>query len=204
MSKRRREPDWHVLDFFCDDASSCALTVYLFNSRVHVIADASKLHSKSAVGAEYWDLVQRLQQEDDEYLVEERKSDGSGDQDSGVDVSHDRTRTSTTQETYQHVDVEAALQSWMLAPLLRDSGLLESTKAVSKHRTLQQWYHCSTQFFELAVSDSGDRLEAIELEAIPELKKEIENIQPSARLPKYILNSIEVPLLRASDLQVLE
>ena len=202
MAKRERNPEWHVLDFFCDEGSSCALTAWLSNSRVHVIADASKLHSKSAVGAEYWDLVRRLEAKDGADSAAERKSDGSGDKDGGIDVKDDGVETPTTQKCDQLDDVEFGLQSWMLAPLLCDNSTLEATKARSNHGTLQQWYHRTTQFFELAISN--DRRGVVELEAIPALKKEMENILPSATLPKDITDSIGVPLIHASDLQVVE
>lgn len=203
MTKRKRSPEWHVLDFFCDDSSSCALTIYSNHSRFHVIADASKLNTKSTLCAEYWELVRRLQ-EDGGDSVEEQKSHGSDDQDSGVDISGDGTATPTKQDPYVHADVEAALQCWMLAPLLRDNLLLKPTRGLSTERSLQQWYHCPTHFFELTLSDNGDRIDAIELEAIPELKKEVEKLLPSVLLSKYILNSVDVPLSYANDFEVLE
>jgi hypothetical protein len=202
MSKRKREPRWHLYSFLCDDESSCAATAYLPHSRVHVIADATKLDENCKTGAEYWALVQRLrgQRDEDSYI---RKPNEPGDKDSGIYVSGSGVETPKLEEHDNH-DPETALLSWMLSPILANEDTGASSKTAPKQMHLQQWYRCSTEFYELAIAEEDGRLEAIELEPTKELEKVVDNLLPSVTLPKHITDNIDVKHFLASDLNVLE
>jgi hypothetical protein len=206
MGKRKRDPQWHIYDMQCDDDGSCALTAFLKNTRVHVVVDVDNFDRKSKLGAEYWNLVQEYKSEGKEVNSSDaRQSDISGDKDSGVDVSADRTKSSNIQASNKAVDPEQALISWMLSPLFAHNTKGRRSKSSSNSKTLLDWYRCSTEFYELSISaDEDSLLQATELEPTAELEKIVDDLLPSATLPKTTTEKIKVPHLLASDLQVLQ
>ena len=203
MAKRKREPVWHVLDFYCDHESSCALTAYVSRVRAHVIADAKQLDRASKLGAEYWDLVDKFRAQSGDNTTERKKSNDSGSKDSGVDVSADGAGSSPQDDRAEDDDAESTLQSWMLAPLFTGDGINGNPKTSTQQETLQRWYHNRTRFYQLAMSEKGDCIEAIELESTTELEQEIDNLLPSVTLPKSLMSKINAPCFQASELNVL-
>ena len=203
MSKRKRESQWYLYNFLCDDESSCAVTACLPHARVHVIADATKLDDSSHTGAEYWGLVRKLKSQGNGDWIA-RKSNETGDQDSGVDVRGGGLEVPKCEEQDDDGDPETALLSWMLSPLLANQDTGTSSKKALKQRNLQDWYRCSTEFYELSISEEDGRLEALELEPSKEMEKEVDSLLPSVTLPKHITDNIDVTHFNASDLSVLE
>lgn len=206
MVKRKREPQWHTLNVQCDDEKSCALTAYLPHSRVHVIADATKLDRMSKLGADYRDLVQKFRNQGDKVPIQQNKSSTSGGRDSGVDLEEYGAETEKSNGSKHDLeDPENALLSWILCPLLANQEKRTPSKKVRINQTLQDWYRCSTEFYELAISsDDDDTLEAIELEPTKDLEKVVNDILPSVTLPKSLIEDLDVLCFHASELQVLQ
>ena len=207
MGKRKREPQWHVYDMQYDDDGSCALTAILKNTRVHIVADVDNFDRESALGAEYWNLVQEFKSGGDNVdSANQRKSDTSGDKDSGVDLSSpDGTKPSNVKASSRTVNPERALLSWMLSPIFAHHEQETHSKSSLNSKTLQDWYRCSTEFYELSISaDEDGLLQATELEPTAELEKIVDSLLPSITLPKTITEKINVPHFLASDLQVLQ
>ena len=195
---------WHMLDFFCDDHDSCALTVWVHKVRFHIIADGEKLDGSTEVGAEYRKLLRQVRGVENKSSAEPGRSTDDTDTDSGVDVNEDGTKYATAQEDTSSQDPEATLQAWMFAPLSANLDTLAPLKKSKKPQTLQEWYHCPTRFCELVVAEGGQELEAIELENMSELNDRIDALLPTVTLPKYVTNNTKVPWYHASDLAVLE
>nr|POE72271.1 chromatin modification-related protein yng2 [Quercus suber] len=194
---------YHVLDFFHDDENGAALTVLLHGIRFHVIADAEKLGCETSLSPtraaqEYLQLLQKVKQLDGKQSGAEDNENGDSDNESaGVDSGIDMTAPKLDGSLN---GAEKALHSWMLAPLSSDFTRHAPARKEKDEITLDQWYDCPTHFFELEVGKKG--LQAIELEATPEMQDRMRNLRPELKVPKYI-RDIDVPWYSASDLVVL-
>jgi len=195
-SPNRDIPDYQVLDFYYDHEYSCALTVFIHNLRLHIIADGDALKCRltgsrsNSAGREYLRLYQDVKQAN-----EWESSDDSGTNDSGVDL-----RPNTEKATLTAEDAERALQDWMLKPLRSTVRELAPTDADEQLVNLDEWYNRPTHFFELGVTDG--ELSALALESNPDLEWRISALTPEIGIPKYIRES-GVPWFRARDLVVL-
>ena len=186
----------HVLDFLLDDEDSAALTVYTEdNTRMHIIADASRLKESSVkTKGRTYDEFRRL------IAVIRKSSDeeGGNSRDSGVEMNESEHATSNEDGSGVDCveDAEEALQSWMLEPVRRQAG-----KKPQEQLSLHDYYEAETQFFELDISKK-DELCAVELEASSELKRRISKLKPEITLPKYI-RDVDVPWFDSRKLTML-
>jgi len=189
----------HVLDFFCDNDGSCALTALVNDIRFHIIADAVALQCRltgtrsNAHGREYSKLLKDVKGACEREAVPE-----SASEDSGVDT---KGKDGTDSEADSSVeDAELALHRWMLDPLrsrLQDLAPLDHKR---EPLTVEGWYCQSTHFFNLEVKD--DELCAVELESSQDLESRMSGLIPEISIPKYI-REIGVPWFHARDLVVL-
>lgn len=195
MAHHASIPDWHVLDFFCDDALSSALTVLVRGFRFHIIADKDELPISSQSGNRYDELVQRLQQANNGDIKSEASSASHTDTDSGVDVKDEEQSSKKN-----YVDPEGALQRFMLAPLSDELNKLSKNE---EQESLQEWYNGPTYFYSLKLASDDDEIEAVQLEATSDLTERMEKLKPEMALPKYLTEKMDVPFHNASDLTVI-
>lgn len=181
---------WHVLDFFCDDADSCALTVLVRGFRFHVIADKDEFCG--SCGNTYDRLVHNVRSKGNNSTASTSSSD-KDETDSGIDVSDD-----TRSDRKVKVDPEEALQRFMLEPLLDEFNKLSDSE---EEETLQEWYNGPTYFYNLALSSAGD-IKATQLEPTQDLQQRMAKLKPEMALPKYMTDKFEIPLYQASELTV--
>lgn len=184
-------PEWHVLDFFRDDTSSCALTVLVRGFRFHVIADKDNFPVSTSSGKTYNALIKRL--ESGKRSLISASDEDECETDSGVDVSSNSSRRQ------KQVDPEEALQRFVLEPLSAEFGKLSRDE---DEETVQEWYNGPTYFYDLKI-DANDDVEAIQLEATQDLTERMAKLKPEIAIPKYMTDKIVVRHYQASDLTVI-
>ncbi|KAK4634604.1 Chromatin modification-related protein [Fulvia fulva] len=205
-------PEYHTVHFYHDNDNACALTALVNGERYHVIADPKRLNHRSKAGKNisnrYRKLLANLKEaEADEgeaadgtaplfvTKVENEESSSDDSKDSGVDVS-----PATDEDNDSHDDgPSGVLKRWMLSPLKDVFG--KSPKAdLYEGRSVQDWYHCPTHFYELHIEDG--KLQAEEETSPPaSFTKRTEVLIPSMPLPKYI-RELKIPAIKASDVLV--
>lgn len=207
-------PEYHVLNFFYDNEGGCALTARVHGKRYHVIVNPNDLKDRSKRGKkirqEYQRLLQQVQadasgeegghQTAPLFVQDDEGEDGEepDDKDSGVDV--DSEDSSEGDDDEHSVEPSKALQRWILRPLASELSSQAPKSKQGKKETVQDWYHCSTLFYHLALSNG--KLTPIEDEESASLSKRIETLIPSIALPKYI-QKLEIPSHAASSMTVL-
>ena len=186
-------PAHHLLDFFCDEEGSCALTVLVRGFRFHIIADKDELNAGADATNRYHDLVRRFQSGDDKPVSSERKSNDS-ETDSGIDVSDGKML-----DKENCLDPEEALQQWLLEPLEA-----EFVKLAEPHEeeSVQEWYHGPTYFYNLVLKDD-DHVEPIQLEEADDLTSRMQKLRPEMILPKYTTEKLNARTYQASELTVI-
>ena len=192
MANGEGAPEWRVLDFFCDDDGSCALTVLVRGFRFHVIANKGNL-SSTPIGQRYDDLVEKLQADQSVEVASTASSDNHTETDSGIDITNQDRSTKN-----KKVRPGEALQRFMLEPLSEEFENLSESK---EEETLQEWYHGPTYFYSLEL-DTDKALAATQLEATPDLTKRMEKLRPEMALPKQLTDRFDIPFYQASDLIV--
>ena len=199
MAHSTDRTEWHVLDFYSDEEGSSALTVFVEGTRFHIIADISKLAKDTEIGSEYHELLQNYQAAEKGEKPPHKLSSSGGSSDSGVDVREQRP------DGEEDVDdnPEGTLQAWMVEPLATSFEQLTEQSPSTEHSTLQDWYYGSTRFCELAASDNGTELEALELESTSDLEQRMQKLLPNMILPKYITDKADVKWFSANDFEVL-
>ncbi|EME50296.1 hypothetical protein DOTSEDRAFT_165419 [Dothistroma septosporum NZE10] len=205
-------PEYHTLHFYHDNDNACALTALVDGERYHVIADPKRLSDRSKAGKKISNQYRKLlsdltEAEADEgeeadgtaplFVTKIEEVDDSSDdtQDSGVDV-----KSATDEDNDSHDDgPSGALKRWMLSPL-KDVFGKSSKSDLFEGRTVQDWYHCPTHFYELHIQDG--KLQAEEEASPPaSLTKRTNALIPSMPLPKYI-RELKIPAIKASDVLV--
>jgi len=212
-----RQMKSHVLDFICDNEGSCALTVLQNGVRFHIVADASNFKDESGLSGpicrKYQRLVQPILDHQDTQQAKKNDEDGDGSKedkspastktsDSGVDMSK------PDDDYVEHKggfasegdDAKKEIANWMLSPF---ADIFEELAPQSKkpdQPTLDQWYQCTTHFFNLQVDK--DELVACPLEADQNLNDRMSDLEPRTKLPKYVTN-LDIPHFEPSDLKVI-
>lgn len=205
-------PEYHTIHFHHDNDNACALTALVNGARYHVIADPKRLNDRSKAGKkisnQYRKLLSSLKEaEADEgeevngtkalFVTKNEDIESSSDdsKDSGIDVN-----AATDEDNDSHEDgPPGALKRWMLSPL-KDSFADSSKTNLYDGRTVQDWYHCPTHFYELHIKEG--KLQAEEDTSPPaSLTKRTEALIPSMPLPKYI-RELNIPAIKASDVLV--
>ncbi|EME89233.1 uncharacterized protein MYCFIDRAFT_76586 [Pseudocercospora fijiensis CIRAD86] len=204
-------PQHHILSFVYDNEGGCALTALVHGVRFHVIVDPAELKDRSKAGKkirrQYLQLLQQVKDESQEdcgchdtsplFVQEDEDEDGdeSDDKDSGISMS-----VSSEEDVDPSAPSTVHLQTFVLKPLAK----LFSSKAPkpkSKHRSVQDWYHCATHFYHLYLSNG--KLLAQEDEETDDTKEHIDSTIPVIKLPRYI-QKLDVPSFSASDITVLD
>ncbi|KAK5170625.1 uncharacterized protein LTR77_005214 [Saxophila tyrrhenica] len=202
------KPQWHTIEFFTDDQLDSALTIFNATCRYHIIASKKKLGTNTKVGKEYDRLARGLPIDDEASDAIKTASPDTFSSDSGVDVreGEDGTPSDDSDQTEEPTPLsgEGALKAWMVAPLANPPNSALSASEAQALSTVEEWYHCRTRFYELEQSNGGQKVEAVELEATPELEQRTERLLPNMILPKYLTNSLTAPWFRSSELEVLE
>lgn len=133
----------------------------------------------------------------DEYICPRCREDGNGrtkaaSVDSGIvlDDNDDGTQK----------DPEAALQSWILATLSSEIDRHAPSRRDMQSKTVQEWYHPPTHFYSVECAE-GQKAQAVQVKATPELESRMSTLLPEIAIPKYILN-LNLPRVSAADLTV--
>ena len=225
-------PATHILDFNYDDENACALTARINHVRFHIIVEPARLKSKSGGNDIYDEYIARLEalrrkDQGDEYVSVEAaekkvektsKSDGG---DSGVDVQEDGAKSrSPTQDSgvktddkhdgvqdhqgHQNTkadDHDMSLQNWILSAFADEVARLAPNKQHS-HPSLHDWYNTPAAFFEVSIKDN--ELTPKEVKETENLRKRLDDLQPSLPMPKYIRSLPDLPWVDPKNINVLD
>lgn len=200
--------EYHTLEFYHDADSASALTVLVNRHRYHIIADPAQFsdrsHPRKQISSQYRKLLDKLKAAEED---EGRSSNGTKPvsstaednetKDSGVGLSPDSTKTKNG--TSDSESPSKAMKRWMLAPLKDIFASISTQKP--PERSVQDWYHCQTRFYDLVVEDGKIKAKE-DTEPSRSLSKRMDDLIPSMPLPKYI-QQLSIPRIHARDLLVL-
>lgn len=204
-------PQYHILNFIYDNKGGCALTALVHGVRFHVIVDPQELRDRSKNGKkilrQYQQLLQQVKDESQQdygchttaplFVQEDEHEDGaeSDDKDSGISMSE-----SSDDEVDPSAESTVSLQRFILRPL-SNAFSSDAPSNKTKQQSLQDWYHCATHFYHLHLSNG--KLLAQECEETSDMKKRIDELIPTIKLPQYIQN-LSIPSHSASEITVVD
>jgi tRNA A-37 threonylcarbamoyl transferase component Bud32 len=207
----------HILDFTYDNEDASALTVLINDVRFHIAVNPKELQKsrEKPLYYEYLDKISALREaeeregdraEERQAKIRSKKRENSEGKDSGIDV------TSSPCSEYEEEDDETGededqdsgsagveLRTWILSAFADITRTYAPPNREPVEATVYEWYHGPTYFYHLLIANSVLLPEL--LETTTEREKEIEDLVPRMRLPKYI-QSYPLPWLSADDLLV--
>lgn len=193
---------YEVLDFFHDDENSCALTILAHRTRFHVIADIDNLRDESAETTQDSGILENYLRLLDRFKVSSDDGETESPQestDSGIDINMADSADSKPNSS-AGVSAADSLYRCLVSPV--ESKIRKAARPREHPKsTLKDWYNLPTRFFNLQAR--GQKLQALELEASPDLEQRMSKLRPCLTpVPKYIL-SIDTPRYAASDLHLM-
>lgn len=219
-----KEHSCHILNFFYDESSGCALTAVINGVRFHIIVDADepKEPGSEVLLQAYLNRLKAVKDEvgegdlaftkkcahggdllDAQAMVDvpqEASPNSFEDRDSAIDLSADQDKMPEDAARNKDTNAEMALQNWMLSAFGEETKRLPPPHRHPRRQTIHDWYYGQTHIFKLKAGQKN--LTPHRLEESTELRQRIDELVPGMLLPKYI-RDMAIPWLKPDEIEVL-